>query len=123
MALHHIPTRRALDIAGNIRAEIARAKVTQGEVATALGQNQQWVSRRMTGSIPWSADDLVAIADLLGVHPAVLLGGREPDGPRGGGRRAAAWAPRGSNPQPTVFRPTWAAPVIDLRRRVTRRAA
>lgn len=94
---HHYPDTWQVDIAGNVRAEVARRRIPQSDIAAALGEIQQWVSRRMSGSVEWRISELVAIAELLGIHPAVLMGGRPPAQPGGG-----EWAPRGSNPEPTV---------------------
>jgi hypothetical protein len=100
MTVHHYPATWQVDIAGNVRAETARRRMTQTDIAAVLGENQQWISRRMNGAVEWRISELVAIADLLGVHPAVLMGGLPPKGAPDGGE----WAPRGSNPEPTVSR-------------------
>jgi hypothetical protein len=78
MSVHHYPDTWQLDIAGNVRAEVARKRLTQSDIAGVLAENQQWVHRRMSGNVEWRISELVAIADLLGIHPAVLLGGRPP---------------------------------------------
>jgi predicted XRE-type DNA-binding protein len=67
-------------LAGNIRAEIARHQVEQATIAEALGRNQQYVSRRVTGAVPWRGDELEIVAAVLGVHVAELVGGRPPRG-------------------------------------------
>lgn len=67
-------------IAGNVRAEVARQQLEQERIALALGQNQQYVSRRITGAVPWRADELEVVANVLGVHVAELVGGRAPEG-------------------------------------------
>lgn len=87
MTVHHTSSRSSVDVAGNVRAEVARARISQTQLAEALGHNQQWVNRRMLGGVEWTASDLLSIADLLGIHPAVLLGAHPPvdGGPDGGG--------------------------------------
>lgn len=88
MSVHHFPGRSKVDVAANVRAEVARARASQTTIAHVLGENQQWLSRRMVGQVEFRVSELIAIADYLGIHPAVLLGGRPPagggpDGPAG----------------------------------------
>lgn len=58
----------------NIKAEMARRGVLQRDVAIALGIDQAGVSNRLTGKSKLSADELVAIAQLLDVSVSVLVG-------------------------------------------------
>jgi len=60
-------------VAGNARAEMARRRVTQQRLAHRLGISQQGVSARLNGRVAFSVDELVAVADELGVTPAALL--------------------------------------------------
>ena len=52
---------------------MAAQNVTQHDVAHALGISQQSVSRRLSGLTPWSVDEVVAVADLLGATPTDLM--------------------------------------------------
>lgn len=61
-------------VASNIRAEMARRRVSQREVAERLGVSQQSLSYRLTGRTPFDVGELAAIADVLGVTAASLLG-------------------------------------------------
>ena len=61
-------------VAANVRAELARRSVTQTQLAAKLGTTQQYVSRRLTGSVPLDVEDLAAIAGLLNITVAVLIG-------------------------------------------------
>ena len=61
-------------IASEVRAEMARRRVVDAEIAHHLGQNQQWFSRRKLGYVPFDAAELVLIADYLGVPVTQLLG-------------------------------------------------
>lgn len=63
-------------LAANIRAEMARRRITQSRVAKALGVSQAAVSRRLVGTAAISAVELTQIADLLEVPVAELLGQR-----------------------------------------------
>jgi transcriptional regulator with XRE-family HTH domain len=60
--------------AAEIRAELARRRLSQRDFAVAVGQNQQWVSRRLSGSVPLTVDDVALIAKTLDVAVVALLG-------------------------------------------------
>ena len=60
-------------LAGNIRAEMARQRLTQSRVAGVLGISQAAVSRRLTGSCTISAVELQQLSELLEVPVADLL--------------------------------------------------
>jgi len=60
-------------VAANIRAELARQRVSQAQVAERLGLSQAAVSRRLTGQTPFELDEVAAVADLLAVAPSHLL--------------------------------------------------
>ena len=66
-------TIRSSQVAANIRAEIARRRLSQRLVAEHLGISQPAFSARMSGKTALDVDDLLAIADLLGVPAADLL--------------------------------------------------
>jgi transcriptional regulator with XRE-family HTH domain len=57
----------------NIRAGMARAGVNQTQLAEALGMRQAGVSDRLRGRVPWTVDQLVTVADVLGCRPSQLL--------------------------------------------------
>lgn len=56
-----------------LRAEVARQGLTQQQLADRLGVRQWWVSKRLRGHVQVSADELVRLAEALGVEPAQLL--------------------------------------------------
>jgi len=60
-------------VAGEVRAEAARRRVSQRAIAVALGVSQTAVSRRLNGEIPFDVDELGKVAELLGVPPAQFL--------------------------------------------------
>jgi transcriptional regulator with XRE-family HTH domain len=62
------------DVAANVRAEVARRRLRQAEIAEHLGLNQQQVSRRLNGQVAISASELQQFAQLLGVSVATLCG-------------------------------------------------
>ena len=63
-----------MSILHNVRAEVARAGLTQQQIADELGLHRTGVSRRMTGVTPWHAVELLQLARVLNVEPAVLVG-------------------------------------------------
>lgn len=69
------PARLTDRVADEVRANMARARMTQTDLAGVLGLTQSAVSKRLRGKIAFSVDELEMVADALGVHPAVLLGG------------------------------------------------
>ena len=60
-------------VAATVRAEMARRRVTQDQVAQRLGLSQSAVSRRLGGHLPFDVAELSAVAEILGVTPASLL--------------------------------------------------
>lgn len=65
------PNRR---IAGNARAELSRAGISQATVAGELGLSQSALSRRLSGNTPFTAAELCGLADLIDVPVAALFG-------------------------------------------------
>lgn len=57
----------------NIRAELARAQVTQIALAEYLGISQASVSAKLKGKTPWSLAEVGAVALALEVDPAELI--------------------------------------------------
>lgn len=57
----------ARSIGSNVKAEIARHRTTQAQIARVIGKTPMAVTRRVSGEIPFSAVELSAIADHLGV--------------------------------------------------------
>lgn len=60
----------------NIRAELARAGITQIQLATHLGVKPAAVWARLTGRVPIDVNELDAIARLLNIPPAELIADR-----------------------------------------------
>jgi transcriptional regulator with XRE-family HTH domain len=63
----------ASDIAGHVRAEMARHNRAGRELADLLGVSTAAISRRMRGHVPFRADEVIAIAGWLGVPVDALL--------------------------------------------------
>lgn len=65
--------RVSAEVAGNVRAEIARARLTQAKVATGAGIPLSSFTRRLSGQTPFSVDEVDAIASFLGLPLSTLL--------------------------------------------------
>lgn len=59
------PTAHREAVAAEVRAWMGRRRATQADLAAALGKSQPYVSRRLSGEVPFDTDDLYALADLL----------------------------------------------------------
>ena len=60
-------------VTAEIRAELGRRRMSGRQLAAALGWSQQHLSRRMTGAVPWSTDEIEHAAEALGVPLAELV--------------------------------------------------
>lgn len=61
------------DVAAALRAEMARAGITQRELAEKIGKQQWWISYRATGRVACDVEDLALISEALGVPLARFL--------------------------------------------------
>jgi transcriptional regulator with XRE-family HTH domain len=53
-------------VAAEVRAEMARQGVKQGQVAEALGISRVAAQRRINGEMPWDVAELAQVASFLG---------------------------------------------------------
>lgn len=60
-------------VAGGVRAELARRRMSASELARQTGLKQSYLSRRMTGETPFNVDDLAQIAAALRVPMSTLI--------------------------------------------------
>jgi len=60
-------------VTAEIRAEMARRRITGRQLAASLGWSAQHLSRRMTGAVAWSTDEIEQAALMLGVPLAELV--------------------------------------------------
>jgi transcriptional regulator with XRE-family HTH domain len=65
------PTRQV--VAAEVRAAMGRAHVTATTLAPAIGISRAGLSERLNGHRPFDTDQLVAIADVLGVEVFSLM--------------------------------------------------
>jgi len=61
------------DAAANLRAELARRKMTNKELGRLLGENEMWVGRRVNGHVPITVNELLRFARALDLPAADLL--------------------------------------------------
>ncbi|WP_415131755.1 helix-turn-helix domain-containing protein [Microbacterium sp.] len=72
-------------VAGEIRAHAARVGLSGRQLAARMGRSQPWMSRRLTGEVPFDVQDLDDVAAVLGINPRVLFPGNDEDPRQGGG--------------------------------------
>ena len=63
-----------MDVAGNVRAELARHRITQTEVANRLCVSRQNVAQRLNGTVDFRVGELILIADMMGITIGDLIG-------------------------------------------------
>jgi transcriptional regulator with XRE-family HTH domain len=68
------PTVESERVAASVRAEMARRRVSQQALADVLGHSQAWISRRVSGEVEFTVDELRRVAAALVVPLAQLLG-------------------------------------------------
>ena len=59
------------------RAEAARNRLTQADVAVALGVSRSAYAARLRGETHWAASELPQLADVFGVSVSDLMGDGE----------------------------------------------
>lgn len=64
-------------VAGNIRAELARHGHVHQDLADAIGLNRVTLGRRLSGQLPFTIDELVAVAAFFKIPLATVLEGAE----------------------------------------------
>lgn len=55
------------DVADDVRAELARQRISGVRAAKRLGWTQNYIQRRLSGTVPFDVADLQAMAELLDV--------------------------------------------------------
>ena len=60
-------------VATEVKVWMARRRMNQGDLGAALGHDQTWVSKRLSGRTAITLDDLDALAQALEVEPVLLL--------------------------------------------------
>lgn len=61
------------EVVDELRAEFARQKISQDKVARRLGHNQQWLSRRLRGEVPFYLPDFYDICQIVGLEPDEVI--------------------------------------------------
>ena len=93
-------------VAAELRSELARNRISASKVAFAIGKDQPWISRRLTGQVAFDLDDLDAITQVMGISPSELMAAAHETAKKPRRRipdrevdLECAW--RDSNPQPS----------------------
>ncbi len=60
-------------VAGQVRAEMARARFSGVQLADKIGRARPYVARRLRGELAFDTDDLAAISTALGVEVVDLV--------------------------------------------------
>lgn len=60
-------------LAGEVRAAMARRRVSQSALAALLPISQRALSRRLCGRVSFSLHEVEAVARALGLHPSELV--------------------------------------------------
>lgn len=76
-------------VAAEVRAYMARRRITGNQLPGLIGKSQSYWSRRLNGETAFDVDDLAVLGRLLDVDAVVFLGGtpaspRRDDDPDGG---------------------------------------
>jgi transcriptional regulator with XRE-family HTH domain len=68
-----MPSPLTANVAGQVRAEMGRARLSGTQLADKIGRSHAYMSRRLTGTVAFDTDDLAAISDALGVAVVDLI--------------------------------------------------
>jgi transcriptional regulator with XRE-family HTH domain len=60
-------------VAANVRAELARHRISQTSVAKHLGVSRQNVAQRLNGNVDFRISELITIAELVGIPVTTFL--------------------------------------------------
>ena len=66
-------TKETTDLAARIRGELASRQISNMRVAAAIDKSEPTTSRKLSGKVPITLNELHKIADLIGVPAAELL--------------------------------------------------
>lgn len=102
---YHPDETRSEAVARRLRGELAQLHISASEAARRLGFTQAFLSRRLTGRVPFHVDELELICTTLGLSFVYITSGIRalPDGPPApdGGDKVNWRARRDSNSQPS----------------------
>lgn len=60
-------------VASEVRAEMARKRMSGAALARSLDVSPQWVSYRLSGQVPFDVAELARVAEVLGVEVSQFL--------------------------------------------------
>jgi transcriptional regulator with XRE-family HTH domain len=68
-----MPTDLRDTVTAEVRAEMARRRMSQTALAELIGEQQWWISKRLTRATPFTLEDLDRIAQALGLPPTFFM--------------------------------------------------
>jgi hypothetical protein len=81
-------------VASEVRALLARKRISVSEAARRLGVGQSWLHRRVVGEIPFDVGEISAVADLLETPVETFFAGTGNAGTGEGIRKRSFWRRR-----------------------------
>lgn len=63
----------ALSVATEVKVWMARRRLTQAELAAKVGHDQTWLSKRLSGKVMLSVEDVLDLADALDIRAVDLF--------------------------------------------------
>lgn len=60
-------------VAGQVRAEMARRRISGVQLGAKIGKPPRYISRRLTGDVAFDTEDLAAISEALGIDVRDLM--------------------------------------------------
>jgi transcriptional regulator with XRE-family HTH domain len=63
------------DVAGNVRAELARRHITRNELGQAIGMHRESLARRLRDQTEFTVGELTTIANYLDIPVCQLIDG------------------------------------------------
>ena len=68
-----IPQRPSSVVGANVRAELARRRLSQSDLAAHLGVSQTAISKRLSGEVAWDINELSTVAAFFGLTVEQLV--------------------------------------------------
>jgi transcriptional regulator with XRE-family HTH domain len=65
--------RYAIEVAAEVRAEMARQKYGPTQLAAAASISRPRLHRRLSGTVPFNTDELIAIGQALGIAASEFM--------------------------------------------------
>ena len=60
-------------VSAELRDVLKQRRLSQATISRVLGVSQPQVSARLSGKVAWTVEELVTVAEYLGLDPAALI--------------------------------------------------